>query len=1506
MPKKYFIFFILFIYLSFSLQAFNDTPTYINYIKNSGQWDSKILYEGNFKGGKVFLEKNAFTYLFYPQDGLNKLHPHQKNTQANQKSSAKDGITLNFHTVRMEFLGCEPNATTSQADKQPFYHNYYLGKDESKWVSHVPVSTHVLYNGLYNGISLNTFSRANDVRYDFTVNPNADASVIKLKFTGQNNLSIKDGKLIIGTSVGDMVQEAPYTYQQTDGRLEKIACKYVIEKDIICIKITGNYNHNLPLVIDPTLVFATFSGSTADNWGMSASYDNQGGGYTAGICFATSNTGYVLTPGAFQQTFGGGVVNNTYTYMGFDIVTSKFDPTGSQLLFSTYLGGSDNEQPQSIIVDNNNDLIIYGRSYSSNFPVTNGAYDVSLNGGSDIIITKFNPTGTALIASTFIGGSADDGVNITANEMTLGSLKYNYADDARGDIILDVNNNVYIASCTQSTNFPVTSGCFQSSNHGMQDGCVFKLNASLSSLMWSTYLGGNDDDAAYNLAVDNGNSVYVTGGTESSNFPVTPGALHSSYIGNIDGFLTHISSTGNAVLQSTYIGTSGYDQSYFVQLDNTNNVYIYGQTSGGYPVTAGVYSNANSGQFIHEFNSTLSSTIFSTVFGTGQGVPDIAPSAFLVDKCRNIYISGWGGSLGGFNRANSTTNGLPITSNAFQSTTDGMDFYFMVLQPNAASLWYATYFGGDFGSEEHVDGGTSRFDKTGVIYQAICEGCGANSDMPTTPNAWSTTNNSNNCNNALVKFSFNLVQTVASLAINPSSATGCAPFPVSFTNQSQNATLYSWHFGDGDTSTSISPAHIYTMPGTYTVTLSAKDTATCNILDTMVAVITVNIPPIITVSNATVCVGSNATLTASGASTYTWSTGNHTASISQSPTVTTTYTVTAGINGCVNTATANIVINALPVLTVNSPTICAGNAATLTAGGATTYTWNTTATSSSIIVNPVITTIYTVTGTDNNSCKNKITTTVTVTPSPVITIPPANACIGSTATITASGAITYTWNTGSISPSIVISPTVSTNYSVTGTNTLGCISTKSVTLQVHALPIISVGSGIICQGTSFVLAATGATSYIWSTGATGIAITVSPSVTTTYTIIGADNNNCMDTTFATIVVDPSPTITVNSPSICVGNTATLTAVSSTNNYSWNTGDTTSVIMSYPNATTNYTVWSSNGTCTAYKISTVYVLANHTHLTSGGNIGMCTGDSIKLQTNASYVSYQWNTGQTTPTIDALQAGTYIVQTIDNNGCKGIDSVKVHVDSKVALPLKDTTICSGDHLQLHVIDGYYTYLWLPPYNLNNNTIYNPKAHPTTTIIYTVSVTNGSCMNTNTITVFVNPIPQISVKPKYTVLLEGEVVTLQAQAHDSCNWWPANWLTCSTGCNTTIATAYEDITYTVSTTNSFGCSASTTAKIKLDMESSFYIPNTFSPNGDCINETFKPVWMHIHNYKILIFDRWGLLLFQSDDPDAGWDGMYKSNKCQEDVYVYKATYMDDENNNQHSLAGTVTIVR
>lgn len=839
----------LFVLLSTQLLHAMDYPTSVTpsgqlrFIENKRQWDDKILYNAKVWAGDLFLEKNTFTYYFFNPDDLKKVH-HQHDTSR---------FTIHAHAFKEIFVDANPDVITSAASPSSGFYNYFIGNDPSRWATGVRDYAQVTYDELYKGIDMNVYAFGPNLKYDLVVEPYADAGQIQIQYVGADELTLQGGNLLISTSVGNFTEQKPYAYQVVNGFKHEVACKFQLKGDLLTFSINKNYDHTLPLIIDPTLIFSTYTGSSADNFGFTATYDASGAMYLGGL---VHSAGYPVSTGAIQINYGGGI-NNTSQYAS-DMGITKISAAGNAMIWSTYLGGSNNETPHSLFVDNNGNLLIYGRTYSNNFPAVAGSYDVGANGAADIVVSKINAAGNALLASTYIGGSGDDGVNYNASEPVQGKLKVNYGDDARGEIIADENNNVYVATCTRSSNFPVTAGAFQPASGGAQDGCVFKLSADLSTLLWSSYLGGNDEDACYSLDVYN-NEVYTCGGTMSTDFPSTALALHSNFLGGTsDGFVAHINSTGTVLLQSSFIGTSAADQVYFIKLDKSANAYFFGQTAGNYPVSGGVYSNANSGQFIHKLDPTLATTVYSTVFGNGNGAPNISPTAFLVDTCENIYISGWGGDVfSGWPQFSMNMLNMPLTLNAMQATTDGNDFYLAVFKKNMTQLMYATYFGGYSapGSDlatEHVDGGTSRFDKNGIVYQAVCAGCGGTSLTPTTTGALSEVNGSFNCNELGFKMEINLFVVTADLAAFPT-ATGCVPLNVSFTNNSVNASDYFWDFGDGFTSTETTPTHVFTDTGTFQVMLIATDPTACVPVDTAYTTVVVY--------NTTVNASFNTTLT---------------------------------------------------------------------------------------------------------------------------------------------------------------------------------------------------------------------------------------------------------------------------------------------------------------------------------------------------------------------------------------------------------------------------------------------------------------------------------------------------------------------------------------------------------------------------------------------------------------------------------------------------------------------
>lgn len=803
----------------------------IEFVKNEGQWDGPFVYKAQYGNVTLFLENSTFTYVVGAADNYKKVHDYKH-------LKTKVPPAIRYHAYKVHMLNARPNPEISGGKPQQHYYNYYLGSDTSRWKSFIYPNLVVDYKGVYEGIDLHVASEGSSIKYDFIVSAGANTDDIQLSFDGVDKLEIKDGNLSITTSVGAVQEMAPYAYQYINGERKTVPCKYRLKNNVLTYDFTRGYDKNHTLIIDPQIIFTTFTGSTLDNWGFTATYDNQGNFYAGGIVGGATgggSTGYPRTIGPMTHAGGDGADSNGAAIPS-DMGITKFNPTGTTNVYSTYLGGISQDQPHSMVTDNQGNLYIAGRTYSQDFPIAGTGS--THNGRSDIIVVKLNANGT-LNASRFVGGSADDGVNISSVFGTIHSLKHSYADDSRSEILLDNAGNVYVASCSKSGNFPMVNAT-KNNLTGVQDGVVFKLNNNLTSMLWSTYIGGNSVDAAYVLALNKSeSSVYVSGGTASANFTGNGGLWNTYQGGSADGFIQKYENGGAYALQrATLIGRGGYDQCFGIQVDDENNVYVTGQTLGGaFPVTPGVYTNPNSSQFVMKLDSNLSTNIYSTVYGSGtSATTNITPVAFLVDTCQNVYISGWGGTVannGGNTNGMPTYLGLqpPIPNNIVSTNTDGNDFYFIVLSRNAAALLFAAYYGGN-GLGEHVDGGTSRFDKNGVVYQAICGGCGGSSAVPMMPNVFSTTNPGPNCNLLALKIAFNLGSVDANIAVQPHTSV-CLGEPFNFSSAgSTNATNFSWDFGDGNNTTTPNPTYTYATGGTFQVRLIAMNPNACKVSDT--------------------------------------------------------------------------------------------------------------------------------------------------------------------------------------------------------------------------------------------------------------------------------------------------------------------------------------------------------------------------------------------------------------------------------------------------------------------------------------------------------------------------------------------------------------------------------------------------------------------------------------------------------------------------------------------------
>ena len=621
--------------------------------------------------------------------------------------------------------------------------------------------------------------------------------------------------------------------------------------------------------------------------------------------------------------------------------------------------------PSSIVTDSQGAMYVLGTTGSSDFPVTAGAFDETFCGngnvdldaccnypgggglpnGSSLFVMKFEPAvgGSALESSTFVGGcNGPSGVN--RGDL----LAYNYGDVFRGEINMDSQDRPWVASVTGASDFPMVNAPFPAIRRGSTDAVLFRMSSDLSALEWSTFVGEATPTPRMACSSRPGGEPVVCGGTTSGNFPVQADGDDVTFGGLADGFAMRFAAGGGAPTGGTLFGTNNYDQAYFVQIDAIGQVYLYGQSIGNKPVTAGTYSDSpQAGQFVACFTPALDDLVWHTRIGDpgNVGSVDISPTAFLVSDCGEIYLSGWGGSTNNSSPYifSSGINGMPTTDDAFQTSTNDGDFWLAVMSPGGTDLSYATYFGGGT-SNEHVDGGTSRFDKDGTVYQAMCAGCGGNSDMPTTTNAWSTTNDSFNCNLGLFKFELGELEVGIDVATE---GVLCDGLDVEFENTSTLGYEYLWTFDDNSTSAEYEPTHTFPSPGSYTVILTVTDPAGC--LEPVNTEIEVNIqqpPSPVIMPVEPVCEGEEVQLIANGSSDLVWTPHplieDETLAVQNltPPVGATTFSVT-DVNNCgEGEASITVLVQAVQAeVTPSTTAICLGESVSLIAEGAANAAW---------------------------------------------------------------------------------------------------------------------------------------------------------------------------------------------------------------------------------------------------------------------------------------------------------------------------------------------------------------------------------------------------------------------------------------------------------------------------------------------------------------------------------------------------------------------------------------
>jgi Tol biopolymer transport system component len=587
--------------------------------------------------------------------------------------------------LRMKLLGTNPSPDVSGLEELPGKSNYFIGDDPARWRTGVSHYSRVKYASVYSGVDMVYYGNQRQLEYDFVVAPGADSSAIRLAFEGARGVEIDaGGDLVLRTPGGEVRQRKPFVYQEAGGERREIAGRYVMKgKGQIGFDI-GAYDPTLPLVIDPVLVYSTYLGNDNDDYGMSIAVDAAGNAYVTGVggpAFPTTAGAYNTLPNGQGDVFvaklnaaGSALVYSTYiggtgadhgysiavdgagnayvtgfttgsnlsgsysfpttagafdtSYSGnTDAFVLKLNPTGSGLVYSTFLGGSGGgETGYAVAIDVAGNAYVGGTTTppsgttTNNFPTVPGSFDTTFNGWTDGFVTKVNAAGSALLYSTYLGGSAS-------------------GDWVRG-LAVDGAGNAYVTGFTGSTNFPKTAGAFDTT-YSKTEAFVTKLNANGSALVYSTYLGGSIGEETYSVAVDEAGSAYVTGYTTSTDFPVTPDAFDTTSDGH-EAFVTKLNATGSALAYSTFLGgTGGSDWGSGIALGTAGEAYVTGSTTSPiFPTTADAFDASHNGLsdgFVTKLNAAGSALLYSTYLG---GSAEDAGFAIAVDAAGDMYVAG--------------------------------------------------------------------------------------------------------------------------------------------------------------------------------------------------------------------------------------------------------------------------------------------------------------------------------------------------------------------------------------------------------------------------------------------------------------------------------------------------------------------------------------------------------------------------------------------------------------------------------------------------------------------------------------------------------------------------------------------------------------------------------------------------------------------------------------------------------------------------------------------------
>lgn len=615
---------------------------------NLGQTDDRVRFLSRGAGLTLFLTHHEMVFAL-PQ------------ATAGRPTRGRVDRAAGGTAVRLRLLGGNPRPEVLGEERLPGSANYFVGRDPRRWRTDVPAFARVRYRGVYPGVDLVLYGNPHQLEYDFVLAPGADPAVIRLSYEGVRSLRLnRAGDLVLGVKGGALTQRKPRIYQDEGGVRREVAGSYVLtgaSRRTVAFRV-ADYDRSRPLVIDPVLTFSTYLGGSGSDTAYAVARDASGSLYLAG---RTQSANFPATAGAVQGSLAGGA--------GTDAFVAKLNAAGTALTYATYLGGTDgNDEAISVAVDFAGFAYVTGWTASTDFPTASPAQGVNRGGTSDAFLTKVSAAGTALVFSTYLGGTGND-------------IGYGVAVDSA--------TNPYVVGSTTSTDLAAPIAPFPGggSNAGGRDAFIIKMSTDGSGFVHFNYLGGSGDDEAFALAVDLARGVYVTGRTASTDFPATAGALQpAAGGGGLDAFVANVNAAGDGLVYATYLGGSGAEEAWGIALDSAGAAYVAGATDSTNFPTASAYQGANNGgtadAFAAKLNAAGSSLVFSTYLG-GSG-EDVALGIAL-DASSNIYVAGY-----------TDSPDFPTAVASFQPGFAGgaSDAFVTGLNAAGTSLRFSTYLGG--------------------------------------------------------------------------------------------------------------------------------------------------------------------------------------------------------------------------------------------------------------------------------------------------------------------------------------------------------------------------------------------------------------------------------------------------------------------------------------------------------------------------------------------------------------------------------------------------------------------------------------------------------------------------------------------------------------------------------------------------------------------------------------------------------------------------------------------